>query len=126
MARVGEEEQEWTAPPVKDVIVRSNTASQNLSFQISASADVPTDQYSADHNMVGGFTNNPNREIYGTDYAEESPKFVNSAVVDFHLVSGSPAMDGGLPEEATAEDYDVALRPLGGRYEIEASEFHSS
>ncbi|MDD5304237.1 MAG: fibronectin type III domain-containing protein, partial [Elusimicrobia bacterium] len=51
------------------------------------------------------------------------PLFVNSAGLNFHLTSGSPAIDKGLTISAVFDDYDGVLRPKGAAYDIGAFEY---
>jgi parallel beta-helix repeat protein len=115
-------------PDATNIIVRNNIVSKNLSFQISVNAELPSDQYSVDHNLVDGFRGNPEGEIYGTDYVEANPKFLKPAAGNFHLRMGSPAVDTGSPEYAPAEDHDGAFRPWprDGGYDMGAFEAGSS
>ncbi|MEK7389791.1 MAG: choice-of-anchor Q domain-containing protein [Elusimicrobiota bacterium] len=56
-----------------------------------------------------------------------NPKFVNApaavpASPDYHLMSGSPAIDKGLPLSFVTTDIDGVLRPQGSGYDIGAFE----
>ncbi len=42
------------------------------------------------------------------------PLFNNPASGDYHLPTGSPAIDTGAPDLARAVDFDGAARPLDG------------
>lgn len=50
------------------------------------------------------------------------PLFVNSAGADFHLQSGSPAIDAGASLDAPNVDFDNKARPRGAGYDIGAFE----
>jgi hypothetical protein len=52
------------------------------------------------------------------------PRFVNRAAGDYHLRSGSPAIDRGQTLSQVPRDYDDVLRPQGAAYDIGAYEFH--
>ena len=51
------------------------------------------------------------------------PLFVNPAAADFHLQSGSAAINAGAPINLVATDFDGVLRPQGPAYDIGAYEF---
>jgi hypothetical protein len=50
------------------------------------------------------------------------PLFVNTGSADFHLQSGSPAIDKGTPLNIVTSDYDGVPRPQGTNYDIGACE----
>ena len=52
------------------------------------------------------------------------PMFVNEAGLDFHLKSGSPAIDTGLNTSDVTQDYDGVSRPQGSSTDIGANEYH--
>ena len=52
------------------------------------------------------------------------PMFVNEAGLDFHLKSGSPAIDTGLNTSDVTQDYDGGSRPQGSSTDIGAYEYH--
>jgi len=54
------------------------------------------------------------------------PKFADPAGFDFHLRSGSPAVDAGIAMSGVATDYDGRVRPRGGRVDIGAYEYADS
>ena len=113
-------------PQAKGVLIRNNICSQNLSFQIVVGTDVPAQELTADHNLIDGFREYVDEgalEIYGTDYVEGDPKFVNSFGADFHLQGTSPAIDKGSSLDAPMNDYDGNIRPQGGGYDIGACEY---
>jgi parallel beta-helix repeat protein len=51
-----------------------------------------------------------------------SPQFVNAAAFDFHLQSGSPAIDAGVALLQVLTDFDGTARPKGAGYDIGAFE----
>jgi len=65
-------------------------------------------------------------EIYGGDYIEGNPVFVNPSAYNFYLLSNSPAIDNGSPVNAPKEDYEGNLRPFGSGYDIGAYEYSGS
>lgn len=112
----------FTNSQVQDIVIRNNILSQNLSFQIVVGAGVPMANLSVDHNLIDGYRGDDG-EIYGDDYVEGDPLFVNPAGGDFHLQSGSPAIDNASPTGAPATDFDGLPRPSRAGYDIGAYEF---
>jgi hypothetical protein len=56
------------------------------------------------------------------------PLFVNyrpDGGGDYHLTSGSPAINAGTSQGAPADDLDGGSRPVGGAYDIGPYEFGS-
>ena len=54
------------------------------------------------------------------------PKFVNASSGDFHLQSGSAAINQGTSISGIADDYEGTSRPVGGGYDIGADEYSTS
>ena len=54
----------------------------------------------------------------------QDPKFVSAAGGNFHLQSGSPAIDAGITIVQVLTDADGVSRPQGTAYDIGAYEFH--
>lgn len=53
-----------------------------------------------------------------------NPLFVDAANHDFHLQTGSPAIDAGITLTAVPTDFDDITRPQGLGYDIGAYEYH--
>ncbi len=104
------------------VVIRNNIASQNLTFQIAVAADVPSGNVTVDHNLIDGYRGYED-EVYGEDYVEGDPQFVDPANGDFHLQSDSPAVDAGSATAAPVVDLDGDPRPNGAGYDIGADEW---
>ena len=51
------------------------------------------------------------------------PRFVNAAGSDFHLTSGSAAVDKGILLSEIPDDYERTPRPAGASYDIGADEY---
>ena len=51
------------------------------------------------------------------------PGFVNAAAGDFHLTTGSAAIDAGITISLVTTDYDGVIRPQNGAYDIGAFEY---
>lgn len=111
-------------PEAEDVIVRNNICSENFYFQICAQ-DVPSQNYTVDHNLIDGFRGNEG-EIYGDDYVEGDPRFIDPVGADFHLQGDSPAIDNGSSQNAPSNDFDGQQRPVGAGYDIGADEYTAS
>ncbi len=110
-------------PDVENLIIRNNICSQNLLFQIQV--EISGQNLTVDHNLIDGYRGYPD-EIYGDDYVEGNPKFVNPTAADFHLQKDSPAIDKGSSIEAPDDDFDGNSRPQGAEYDIGAFEYGSS
>ncbi len=52
-----------------------------------------------------------------------APKFVDAANFDFHLQTGSPAIDAGTTVTQVVNDFDDVARPQGSDYDVGAFEF---
>jgi len=62
----------------------------------------------------------------GTNQIGADPKFVNTSSYDFHLQSGSPAIDSGITLAAVTTDIDGIARPQGTALDLGAREYASS
>ncbi|MBN2147799.1 MAG: right-handed parallel beta-helix repeat-containing protein [Anaerolineales bacterium] len=100
-------------PQAENVTIRNNITSQNLTFQIAVAANVPAANVTVDHNLIDGYRGYED-EVYGEDYVEGDPMFVNPGGANFHLQAGSPAVDAGWDVEAPALDFEGDFRPQDG------------
>ena len=64
--------------------------------------------------------------ILADNLEKTDPKFADPAAFDFHLQSGSPAVDAGIALSSVATDYDGRVRLRGGRVDIGAYEYADS
>ncbi|KAA0003386.1 MAG: hypothetical protein FE048_01635 [Thermoplasmata archaeon] len=104
----------------ENIVIRNNICSQNLLFQIQV--EVSVQNLTVDHNLIDGYRGYED-EIYGDDYVEGDPMFVNPSGADFHLQKNSPAIDNGSPINAPTDDFDGNPRPQGKGYDIGAYEY---
>jgi hypothetical protein len=109
-------------PSARDIVIRNNITSENRLFQISNEASVRT-TVQIDHNLIDGFRGYE-QEVRGEAFVEADPQFVDPQINDFHLRSGSVAIDAGSPRDAPLRDFDGRHRPLGSGFEIGAFESH--
>ena len=106
-------------PEAVNVVIRNNIFSQNDSDGIYPENDV-TNPGTIDHNLFDGPS-----EVYGTDYIEGDPQFVNPGSSDFHLQSTSPAIDAGSSASVPDHDMDGDSRPDNGLWDMGADEYIS-
>ena len=105
-----------TSPLNENVLIENNIFSQNtVSVQLLSGSE---SQFTVDHNLFYG-----SGGTYGTNLVIGDPKFVNPTGADFHLQSGSPAIDAGSPLNAPDSDFDGNARPQGAGYDIGAYEY---
>jgi parallel beta-helix repeat protein len=109
-------------PDAQNVTIRNNLCSGNYYFQIAVDPRVPAGNYTVDHNLIHGYQGSEG-EIYGDDYVEGNPDFINPAGYDLHLAKDSPAIDRGSPTDAPSVDYDGRSRPYGTGFDIGAFEY---
>jgi len=108
-------------PNTTNLIIRNNIVSQNLNFQIAIETSVQN--LIIDFNLIDGFRGEFTEEVYGENYVEGNPKFVNNTGDDFYLQSSSPAIDNGSSAEAPGDDFDGNPRAQGAGYDIGAFEY---
>jgi hypothetical protein len=108
-------------PQAQNVLIRNNIASQNLTFQIAVAVNVPQGGLKVDHNLIDGYRSYED-EIYGEDYVEGNPLFIDPANGDFHLQQISPAIDAGTEVDAPGVDFEGDLRPQGIGIDVGADE----
>jgi hypothetical protein len=100
-------------PDIQNAVIRNNIVSQNLYFQIAVNPSVPAQNVAIDHNLIDGYRGTEG-EIYGDNYVEGDPLFVDPSGANFHLQESSPAIDRGSAVDAPADDYDGHARPQDG------------
>jgi hypothetical protein len=118
---------EMDNPEAEGVAIRNNICSQNQSFEISVSVDIPPRNVTVENNLLYSYkADAEDGEVTGVNFVEGDPLFVNPAAADFHLKAGSPAIDRGSAANAPAEDFDGVARPQGQSYDIGAFEYGSN
>jgi len=76
---------------------------------------------SGSNNLWSGGSGSPPSQTTGNITA--NPGFVSTSTPDFHLQSGSPAIDAGLVIGTLTLDHDGTTRPQGAGFDIGAYEF---
>lgn len=111
-------------PDARNIIIRNNICSQNLSFQIVVDSDIPVQDLNltVDYNLIDGYRGYDG-EMYGSDYVEGNPMFANPSQADFHLQENSPAIDSGSSFDSPEDDFDGNRRPEGIDHDMGAYEF---
>lgn len=104
-------------PQATNVILRNNISSQNTN-QIAITVSLTN--LTIDHNLVFGSSSYLGSSIAG------DPKFVNTTSFDFHLQTGSPAIDTGSAAAAPGFDFAGNARPYGAGYDVGAYEYGST
>lgn len=84
-----------------------------------------TGKFEHDHNLVKADRTYVN-ELPGLNEIEKDPIFVDPIAGDFHLASGSPAINAGTDlSSLTVTDYDGNARPAFRQFEMGAFEYTS-
>lgn len=116
------------ALPNTNITIQNNIfyGARNYAITTAGAYEVAT---RIDHNLVYGSLSGviDTAVVHGSysvtnNVLNANPMFVNSATYNFHLQSGSPAIDKGAPVDVTT-DFDGNPRPLGCCYDIGAYEY---
>ena len=111
-------------PEAEGVVIRNNICSQNRSFEISVSSDVPAENTTVENNLLYSYKSDiEDGEVTGVDFVDGNPLFVNAAKGNFRLQKNSPAIDKGSQVDAPGYDFDGKARPQNGKYDIGAFEY---
>jgi hypothetical protein len=111
-------------PEAEGIVIRNNICSQNRSFEISVSNDVPAPNVTVENNVLYSYKSDAeDGEVTGIDFIDENPLFIDAAGGDFHVRKNSPAIDTGSAVDAPAHDFDGNARPAGQGYDIGAFEY---
>jgi ferric-dicitrate binding protein FerR (iron transport regulator) len=95
---------------------------------ISGFAVPPDATCRIDHNLVYGSgvtLGGPRFAIKSNNLLNTDPLFVNAASYNFHLQTGSPAIEAGVTSAAVATDYDGVPRSRGARNDAGAFQFNA-
>ncbi len=103
----------------ENVVIRNNLLSNNI-VELMVPTGVSRGSFVADSNLIDGIRGYENGDCTGC--MEAGPMFVDAAAGDFHLQSGSPAINAGESDLAPARDFDGNVRPSGGAVDIGAYE----
>ncbi len=106
----------------KQIVIRNNILSQNLSFQIANEAHISEQELIIDHNLIDGYRNYA-AEITGDQVILENPQFKNSAHHNFMIMPDSPAIDKGNSVDSPPDDFTGIKRPQGKAIDIGAFEY---
>jgi len=109
-----------------NVVIRNNIFWENtLSGGKSIKGDTSVlSTFAIDHNL---FKTGESSDAFGTSSVTTSDvQWVNKANNDFHLQSGSPAIDSGSTTGAPTVDYDGTARPQKNGFDLGAYEYASS
>lgn len=109
-------------PDVENVILRNNICSDNVWYQIGIDPEISLQEVTVDYNLIDGYRDFEG-ELRGDNYQEGDPLFVNPSAGNFHLQSGSPAVDQGSNVDAPVGDFDGISRPQGNGIDIGAFEY---
>jgi hypothetical protein len=98
-----------------------------LPGEINLGSSTDTTLISGSHNLFGNVVNGLPGAGAGipqfTSNITADPKFAGAAVANFHLLSGSPAIDGGVtPPVLITHDFDGNPRPSGAAFDVGAFE----
>jgi hypothetical protein len=104
----------------EDIVVRNNICSKNKASQMDRYHTVPMEEHTVEHNLLYGPSRYKGNKVVGGN-----PLFVDPDNGDFHLRSGSPAIDSGISTDALREDFDGNVRPWGSAPDMGAFEYGS-
>ncbi len=108
------------SPLNENVVVQNNIFSQNgTNVLVESGTEAQT---TVDQNLFDGTGG-----TVGSNAVVGDPLFVSAGAADFHLQSGSPAINSGSPVNAPNNDFEGNARPqpAGGNYDIGAYEYVS-
>jgi len=111
-------------PDAAEVVIRNNLCSQNRSFELSVSRDVPDPAVTVENNLIFSYKGDlADGEITGVATTGGDPFFVDAGAQDFRLRPDSPAIDRAAAVDAPKVDFDGRSRPAGAAVDIGAFEY---
>ena len=116
---------DYVAGSLGNVIIQNNVFYQPLSYAVVSDLSGPiscTMQYNI--TTAGSMWDNGSSCSMSNNLTSTDPKLVNPSGLDFHLQSGSPAIDSGLAVSYTAIDMENTARPYNSIFDRGSYEFH--
>lgn len=113
-------------PDATNIKVYNNIIADAQTEQMNVNSSVPTAQYVLERNLIYVYKGASGNSRKGTNPIEADPLFVNQAANDFHLKSGSPAINAANTAYVATKDFDGKSRPSGGGYDVGAFEYTGS
>jgi parallel beta-helix repeat protein len=104
--------------------VYSNTREGYAGIVVGSGATGAVVKNNIVYQNAGAITNQGSGTVSSNNLTA-NPIFLNPTAGDFHLQSGSPAVDAGVPVTEVTVDYDLVPRPQGSNLDIGAFEYRS-
>jgi len=95
----------------------------NEGSYLQSSSGNGVSQISGSNNLWFGSSSGAPSQTTGN--LTSNPNFVSTSTPDFHLLTGSPAIDAGVTISGLTRDHDGITRPQGASYDVGAYEYPS-
>jgi hypothetical protein len=102
-----------------NILEMTNNILADQTAQSISSTNCPGITLSGSHNL---FWNNGSNPLTLDDFVIGDPNFRNAMSLDFHLGSGSAAVDAALADPTILDDFEGDLRPINAGSDIGADE----